>query len=53
LENPFEPISDAQVRAFESYVKEAHGWMDEQHVEHVPLCLSFPEEIRELMQLYS
>ena len=29
------------------------GWMDEQHIEDDPLCMAFPEDMRELMMLYS
>lgn len=53
LDNPFEPISDELARRFEKYLKHPTGWMDEQHVEHDSLCLSFPDDIRELMTLYS
>ncbi len=53
LDNPFEPISDELARRFEAHLKYPAGWMDEQHVEHDPLCLSFPDDIRELMTLYS
>lgn len=53
LDNPFEPISDDLARLFEKHFKYHTGWMDEQHVEHDPLCLSFPDDIRELMTLYS
>jgi transcriptional regulator with XRE-family HTH domain len=53
LDNPFEPITDKLARQFEKTLDQAEGWMDEQHVEHDPLCLSFPDDIRELMSLYS
>lgn len=53
LDNPFEAIDDQFARRFEKYLKHPAGWMDEQHVEHDPLCLSFPDDIRELMSLYS
>lgn len=53
IDNPFEPIDDEFARRFEKNQKLSQGWMDEQHVEHDPLCLSFPEDIRELMSLYS
>ncbi len=52
-ENPFLPISDDFARQFEQAVKKPPGWMDEQHIEHDPLCASFPEDMRELMMLYS
>lgn len=53
VDNPFLPISSDMARKFESFINTPHGWMNEQHVEHDPLCLSFPEDIRELMALYS
>ncbi len=53
LDNPFEPISDELARRIENHLRHPTGWMDEQHVEHDPLCLSFPDDIRELMTLYS
>ena len=53
IDNPFLPISSDIARKFEEYIKVPGGWMNEQHVEHDPLCLSFPDDIRELMTLYS
>ncbi len=53
VENPFLPIDDDFARRFERHIKAASGWMDEQHIEHDPLCASFPEDMRELMMLYS
>lgn len=53
IDNPFKPISDSLAAKFEKHLKLAKGWMNEQHVEHDPLCLSFPEDIRELMAVYS
>ncbi|MCU7959813.1 MAG: DNA-binding protein [gamma proteobacterium symbiont of Bathyaustriella thionipta] len=53
IENPFQPISDQLAALFEASINKPAGWMDEQHVEHDPLCLSFPADIQELIQLYS
>ncbi len=53
IDNPFQSIDNDLSERFEQYLKLPAGWMDEQHVEHDPLCLSFPEDIRELMILYS
>ncbi|WP_457673377.1 helix-turn-helix domain-containing protein [Thiolapillus sp.] len=53
VENPFLPIEDDLARRFEKAIKVTEGWMDEQHIEHDPLCASFPEDLRELMMLYS
>ncbi len=52
-ENPFLPIDDELARRFEQAIGAAEGWMDEQHVENDPLCASFPDDMRELMMLYS
>jgi len=53
LDNPFLPIDDALARRCERLGKRRKGWMDEQHIEDDPLCMAFPEDIRELMMLYS
>lgn len=53
LENPFLPIGDDLARRLERLLEARHGWLDEQHVERDPLFLSFPEEMRELMMVYS
>ncbi len=53
LANPFLDLSERMMRHCESYLKKPNGWMDEQHVENDPLCRSFPDDMRELMTLYS
>jgi transcriptional regulator with XRE-family HTH domain len=53
LENPFTPIINRYARRCEKFQKKHKGWMDEQHVESDPLCMNFPEDIRELMSIYS
>jgi len=53
LNNPFLPIDDALSRRCEQTLKRPDGWMNEQHVEDDPLCNAFPEDMRELMMLYS
>jgi transcriptional regulator with XRE-family HTH domain len=53
IDNPFTPIQDRYARRCEQYLKKAKGWMDEQHVESDPLCMNFPEDLRELMSIYS
>jgi transcriptional regulator with XRE-family HTH domain len=53
LDNPFLPVDDALARACEQFGGHRLGWMDEQHVEDDPLCMAFPEDMRELMMLYS
>lgn len=53
LDNPFMPVDDALAKRCERMAKRRKGWMDEQHIEDDPLCMAFPEDIRELMMLYS
>jgi len=53
LDNPFLPITDELARRLERLLGTQPGWLDEQHVERDPLFLSFPEEMRELMMIYS
>ena len=53
LDNPFFVIQDRLVRKAESFLKKPQGWFDEQHIESDPLCVSFPEDLRDLMSIYS
>lgn len=53
LDNPFLHIDDTLSRRCERIEKRRKGWMDEQHIEDDPLCMAFPEDMRELMMLYS
>lgn len=53
LANPFQPIPDRLVRRCEKYLNKPLAWMDEQHVETDPVCASFPEDMRQLMMIYS
>jgi transcriptional regulator with XRE-family HTH domain len=53
LNNPFLDLTERMMRHCESHLKKPNGWMDEQHVENDPLCSSFPDDMRELMTLYS
>jgi transcriptional regulator with XRE-family HTH domain len=53
IDNPFTQIQDRYARRCEQYLKKTKGWMDEQHVESDPLCMNFPEDLRELMSIYS
>lgn len=41
------------IRRCEKFLQKPTGWMDEQHIEHDPVCQAFPEELRELMAIYS
>ena len=53
LDNPFDPIDDSLARRIEKHLRHRKGWMDEQHVEHDPLFMSFPDDLRELLGIYS
>ena len=53
LDNPFQPIGDELAARLERIADRPAGWLDQQHVEHDPLFLSFPEPMRELMMVYS
>lgn len=53
LANPFQPIPDRLVRRCEKFLSKSPAWMDEQHVETDPVCASFPEDMRQLMMIYS
>ncbi|MDH5228892.1 MAG: helix-turn-helix domain-containing protein [Gammaproteobacteria bacterium] len=53
LDNPFATINDRIARKTEVFLKKNQGWMDEQHVESDPICMAFPDELRELMSIYS
>jgi len=53
LSNPFQNIPDKVSRKCEKYAKKPVGWLDEQHVESDPICAAFPEDMREVMEIYS
>lgn len=53
MDNPFLEISDRLARRCESHIAKKSGWLDEQHVENDPVCQSFPDDLRELMGIYS
>lgn len=53
LDNPFRRIGDRLARQFEKALGKRHGWFDEQHIESDPVCSRFPDELRELMTIYS
>lgn len=53
LGNPFLTFSDRSSRRCEKFLGKPKGWMDEQHVESDPVCAAFPEDMREIMTIYS
>ena len=34
-------------------MKKPIGWLDQQHVESDPVCAAFPEDMREVMEIFS
>jgi hypothetical protein len=53
IDNPFQHIGDRLARRIEQAGGRPRKWLDEQHVESDGLCSSFPNDLRELMTLYS
>lgn len=53
LDNPFLEISDRLARRIERSLKKPKGWMDEQHVESDPICASFPDDMKQIMTIFS
>lgn len=53
LDNPFQHIGERLARKIEKAGDRPRKWLDEQHVESDGLCRSFPDELRELMTIYS
>lgn len=53
IDNPFKHIGERLARRIEKVGGRPRRWLDEQHVESDGLCRSFPDDLRELMTLYS
>lgn len=53
LDNPFKKIGERQARRFERALGRRKGWLDEQHIDHDPVCGQFPDDMREMMTIYS
>jgi transcriptional regulator with XRE-family HTH domain len=53
IDNPFQHIDDRLARRIEQAGGRPRKWLDEQHVESDGLCSSFPDDLHELMTLYS
>jgi len=51
--NPFVNINDALARRCEKYFQQPKGWFDEQHVETDELSNAYPDDMREMMSIYS
>ena len=53
IDNPFRHIGERLARRIEKAGGRPRRWLDEQHVESDGLCRSFPDDLRELMTIYS
>jgi len=53
LKNPFLKITETLCRKIERHQGKAKGWMEEQHIDNDGLCDFFPDDIRELLTIYS
>lgn len=53
INNPFLTIPDRIARKCEKFAEKKTGWLDEQHVESDPLCAAFPEDMRQVMEIFS
>ncbi|MEW8507136.1 MAG: DNA-binding protein [Candidatus Thiodiazotropha sp.] len=53
IDNPFKHIGERLARRIEKASGRPRQWLDEQHVESDGLCGSFPDDLRELMTIYS
>jgi transcriptional regulator with XRE-family HTH domain len=53
LDNPFKKIPDRLARKAERISEKVRGWIDEQHVVSDGISSAFPDDMRELMEIYS
>ena len=53
INNPFLTLPDRIARKCDKFAKKPVGWLDEQHVESDPVCAAFPEDMRQVMEIYS
>ncbi len=53
INNPFKSIPDKLSRKSEKFANKTRGWLDEQHVESDPVCAAFPEDMRQIMEIFS
>jgi hypothetical protein len=53
INNPFLTIPERIARKCEKFAKQPVGWLDEQHVESDPVCAAFPEDMRQVMEIFS
>lgn len=53
LHNPYLKITETLCRNIERHLGKTKGWMEQQHVEMDGLCDFFPEDVKELLSIYS
>ena len=53
LDNPYLKITDGLCRKIERHLGKNRGWMEQQHVEMDGLCDFFPDDVKELLSIYS
>ncbi|VAW76782.1 hypothetical protein MNBD_GAMMA12-2277 [hydrothermal vent metagenome] len=53
IDDPFLTIPDRFLKKLESLEGKPDGWMNEQHVESDPVCSAFPEDMQEIMTIFS
>lgn len=53
LDNPYFKITETMCYKIERHLKKSKGWMEQQHVEMDGLCDFFPEDVKELLSIYS
>ncbi len=53
IADPFLTIPDRFSKKIESLESKPDGWMDEQHVESDPVCAAFPQDMQEIMTIFS
>ncbi len=53
INNPFLEIDDQLASSVEASLEKRDGWMDEQHIENDGLSNFFPDDLREIMMIFS
>jgi len=53
IADPFFAISDRLAKKLEALEKKPKGWIDEQHVESDTVCAAFPQDMQEIMTIFS
>ena len=53
LENPYLKITDTLCRKIERHLKKQKNWMDQQHIEIDGMGDYFPEDVKEVLTIYS